>query len=161
MSRIAAPVTKFTRSISTSPAVARPSHILNATSNSSRKQSGSETLDVSFTPPLCFSPHCSSSSSAPPLHNTATSLWTTTETCMNTPIADSPHYEMAWHYQTLGPFTISHLSSSRPCSICTQFGKCSLANDPFHSRPHHQDHQCEITMILTNRTRPAPPARPL
>ncbi|KAK3351917.1 hypothetical protein B0H65DRAFT_139512 [Neurospora tetraspora] len=36
MSRIAAPITKFTRSLSTSPAVAKPSHILNAISNDAR-----------------------------------------------------------------------------------------------------------------------------
>lgn len=51
MSRIAAPITKFTRSLSTSPVVAKPSHILNATSNASRKrklgeESGAETLDA-------------------------------------------------------------------------------------------------------------------
>ncbi|WPJ59778.1 hypothetical protein SMAC4_05599 [Sordaria macrospora] len=51
MSRIAVPITKFTRSLSTSPAVAKPSHILNATSNASRKrklgeESGAETLDA-------------------------------------------------------------------------------------------------------------------
>ncbi|EGO60272.1 hypothetical protein NEUTE1DRAFT_75166 [Neurospora tetrasperma FGSC 2508] len=39
MSRIAAPVTKLTRSLSTSPAVAKPSFILNATSNVSRTES--------------------------------------------------------------------------------------------------------------------------
>ncbi|KAK3500198.1 uncharacterized protein B0T23DRAFT_37658 [Neurospora hispaniola] len=61
MSRIAAPVTKLTRSLSTSPAVAKPSFILNATSNVSR----TESLDVSSLP-LCFSPHCSFSTSAPP-----------------------------------------------------------------------------------------------
>ncbi|KAK3957005.1 hypothetical protein QBC32DRAFT_366402 [Pseudoneurospora amorphoporcata] len=55
MSRIVAPLTKLSRSLSTSPVVAKPSHILNATSNASRKrklgeESGAETLDARKVP---------------------------------------------------------------------------------------------------------------
>ncbi|KAK1780846.1 hypothetical protein QBC45DRAFT_96590 [Copromyces sp. CBS 386.78] len=48
MSRIAAPISKLSRSLSTSPVVAKPSHILNATSNASRN--GAETLDARKVP---------------------------------------------------------------------------------------------------------------
>lgn len=59
-SRLAAPVSKFTRSISTTAPIARPSHLLQATAQSGRKRNAAPAADdaeASAVSPPCRPPH--------------------------------------------------------------------------------------------------------